>query len=317
MSLIVHDDSPPVESVQARTVDTPKPHSALVDMVELIERGRKLYTTGIQPGSSIGFPTIDPYYTVAPGQWTVVTGIPGSGKSEFLDMALVNLAERDDQWEFGLYSPENYPQELHLIKLIEKRVRKPFSPGPSPRMTVAEYNEAAIWVAEHFFWIDPALKTPDQLIETGLGYRQRGKKFGIVLDPWNTLDHSRGGMNETDYVSLVLTDVTRMTRSAMCHVWLVVHPTKLQRERDGKRPVPTPYDISGSAHWFNKADNIICVHRPDKGELTQDVLVLIQKIRHKNIGKVGEVTLLYDRVTGRYFEYPYPRIGNDLLREPL
>ena len=77
---------------------------------------------------------MDKHYTVAPGQWTLVTGIPGHGKSEWLDALIVNLAEAGD-WHFAIYSPENFPQAQHAAKLIEKHLRKPFGRGPNERMS--------------------------------------------------------------------------------------------------------------------------------------------------------------------------------------
>lgn len=281
--------------------------AALVDAQSLIDEAASLYAGGgLKRGDSTGWRALDACYTVAPGQWTAITGIPGSGKSEFLDAMLVNLAEAGD-WEFCLYSPENYPTSTHLVKLVEKRVRKPFSadhPG-EPRMTLGEFRKAAAWVAEHFFWIEPDLKAPDAMIEQGLRFRQRGKKFGIVLDPWNTLDHQRGQLNETDYVSFILTEVTKLARTSKAHVWLVVHPVKLPRNKDGTRPVPTPYDMSGSAHWYNKSDNILTVHRDQTDHASQNVEIHVQKIRFKHIGKAGRaVDLKYAHATGRYFEAP-------------
>lgn len=274
----------------------------VVDFDRLLKQGQALYAHGGLPrGNSTGWNALDEFYTVAPGQWTVITGIPGSGKSEFLDALLVNLAE-SEQWEFALYSPENYPTVTHLIKLVEKHERMPFGDGPSQRMTAEEFRFGALWVGERFFWLEPKLKTPDELISAGLTYRAKNKRFGIVLDPWNTLEHQRGPMSETDYVSFILSEVMKLARASHAHVWLVVHPAKLQRNRDGSRPVPTPYDISGSAHWYNKADNILTVHR-EQGENTQCVDVHVQKVRFKNIGHAGVAQLRYDKVTGRYFDF--------------
>lgn len=287
-----------------------EPH---VDTFKLIKQGRALYHSGGLPkGVSTGWPIVDEFYTVGMGQWTVVTGIPGSGKSEWLDALLMNLAERDD-WFFAIYSPENYPTVGHLVKLCEKRVRKPFGAGPTERMTEEEYLDAAHWVMERFIWLEPDLKTPDCLIETALSYDSGGRKLGVVLDPWNTLEHQRGGMSETDYVSFVLTEVTKMARSANAHVWLVVHPAKILRNKDGSRPVPGPYDISGSAHWYNKADNIVTVHR-DQTE-GQDVEIHVQKVRFKNMGRVGLATLKYDRIVGRYFEMRHS-VEGELYADP-
>jgi twinkle protein len=286
----------------------------LVDPTSLIDEGARIYASGgLTRGSSTGWPMLDNNYTVKTGQWTVVTGMPGSGKSEFLDAMFINLAENDD-WEFCMYSPENWPVSTHLIKLTEKHVRKPFNPGPTPRMSLKEYQEGSRWVTERFYWIDPEMKTPDELIKKGLSYRQRGRKLGILLDPWNTLDHERQGMNETDYISTILTQVTRLARRSNAHIWLVAHPTKIPRGKDNKRPVPTPWDISGSAHWWNKADNCLCVHRDQDGTENPAVSVHVQKVRFKFCGRIGTVDLQYDRITGRYFVGS--GIAGDKIRDP-
>jgi len=287
----------------------------ILDHETLTKKARALYLQGGLPkGQSTGWPGLDELYTVLPGQWTVVTGMPGSGKSEWLDAMLVNLAEADSRWEFALYSPENYPPETHLVKLVEKHERKPFGAGPTPRMSMVEFNLGSIWAHQHFFWLEPELKSPDELIASGLQCRSEGKKFGIVLDPWNTLDHQRGGMNETDYISMILTEVTKLARSANAHIWLVVHPTKIYKNKDGTRPTPTPYDISGSAHWYNKADNIVTVHR-DQAERGQDVEIHVQKIRFKHVGHCGLGNLKWDKVTGRYFEMPHS-VPGEIYRDP-
>jgi twinkle protein len=106
------------------------------------------------------------------------------------------------------------------------------------------------------------------------------------------------------YISKALTDATNWVRETDSHLWIVCHPAKLQRDAaTGKRPVPSPYDVHGSAHWYNKSDNVITVHR-DQVEQSQEVEIYVQKIRFKHIGRVGLATLRYDRVTGRYFELP-------------
>lgn len=274
-------------------------------------------TGGPPPGDSTGWDNLDQHYRVGMGQWTVVTGTPGSGKSEFLDALAVNLAERGD-WEFAIYSPENHPVQTHVVKLLEKRVRKPFAEGPTPRMTEAEVKDGTFWLFERFYWLKPydSHATPQTLIEMAAERARPGKKLGVILDPWNTLDHERGGMSETDYVSLVLSDVIRLARKTQAHIWLVVHPQKLNRDREGKRPIPTPYDLSGSAHWYNKADNILCVHR-EKGEAnSQDVDIHVQKIRFKHNGCLGVATLKYDKVIGRYFHHPHPTIEGEFYADP-
>jgi twinkle protein len=79
----------------------------------------------------------------------------------------------------------------------------------------------------------------------------------------------------------------------------VAHPTKMQKvsETSDKFRVPTLYDIAGSAHFYNKADNGITVYRDDPS-----VFVHVQKIRFKHIGKKGVAEFAYDHHSGRYTE---------------
>lgn len=277
---------------------------------DLGERCLRLYEKGLPAGDSTGWPTVDRHYTVAPQQWTLITGTPGSGKSEWLDALMVNLAE-NARWHFALYSPENHPTEIHLAKLAEKRVRKPFGAGPTTRMTPEELRKAIDWVTAHFYWLKPEYPTCAELFEAANYFREPSRKLGVVFDPWNTLEHLRPReQTETEYISSTLTEITNWCRRSRLHTFIVAHPAKLQRNKDGSRPVPTPYDVAGSAHWYAKADNIICINR-DQLDNGQDVEVHIQKIRFKHIGRLGSVDLKYDRVVGRYFEAPWARRGEN------
>lgn len=279
------------------------------DPAALKDRALALHKAGGYPrGDLPGWRCLNRLYTVLPGQWTVVTGTPQSGKSEFMDALAVNLAE-EYGWRFAVYSPENHPLETHIAKLAEKRGRKPFGDGPTKPMTPDEAREAVDWVLEHFEFINPRHEdySPENLLISALAYRPKGiAKWGVILDPWNTLDHVRNGMSETDYISHILTHVTRLVREGNAHCWLVVHPQKLYRLRDGSTPIPRAYDISGSAHWYNKSDNIICVHR-NKDDDSDLVELHVQKVRFKHCGHIGLAELRWDKVTGRYFEAPHIR----------
>lgn len=269
---------------------------------------RELYDSGGLPrGSSTGWPSLDKLYTVGMGQWTLVTGTPHSGKSEFIDAMMVNLARRE-KWKFVIYSPENHPLSIHHSKIIEKYVGKPFDPGPTPRLDEVELDEAEQWMQGKFLFAKP--DKPDIatiLTEAGRHASVGGKvwKLGIVIDPWNHLEHYRPqGYSETEYVSDTLSQVIKWVREVNAHLWLVAHPSKMFKGKDGKLPVPTPHDVSGSAHFWSKADNCLTIWRDQSDHTKQDVDVHVQKVRFKHIGHIGMATLQYDRVTGRYREAP-------------
>ena len=126
------------------------------------------------------------------------------------------------------------------------------------------------------------------------------KKIGLIIDPWNELDHARPpSLSETEYISRALSTYRQFVRDWNIHGWLVAHPKMLPKEKDGSTAVPRPYDVSGSAHWYNKADNCVTVHR----DLLTDshlVEIHVQKIRFKHCGKPGIATLEYCLANGTY-----------------
>jgi twinkle protein len=275
----------------------------------------RLWDRGMPPGEGTGWPSVDRYYTVAPGQFTVITGWPGSGKSEWLDALVLNLARRG--WRFAIFSPENQPAELHVVKFVEKFLGKPFGDGPTARATKDEAIEAMTEMEEWFgfllpaidtervtFGIEDILRAAELQFRMGGIWRSRETHCGLVIDPWNEIEHARPReLSETEYVSATLGRIRAWARASGVHVWIVAHPQKLPRDRDsGKLPVPRPDHISGSQHWWNKADNAITVWRALDDTKDQAVQIHVQKVRFKHVGRAGVVELTYDRVTGRYHE---------------
>lgn len=276
------------------------PIEGIFDVMDIEPQIDALYNSGMSRGESTGWVTVDEHYTVRPGEVTIITGIPGGGKSEWLDALMVNLAEAHD-WGFAVFSPENHPPELHFAKWAEKLVRKPFSEGYHQRMDKAELERAKAMLQTHFTFILPKddQLTVDALLELVKHVILKKGVKGAVFDPWNEIDHSRpANLTETEYISSCLTKIRRFAREYGVHFWVVAHPSKLQKKPGQKDyAVPTPYDISGSAHWRNKADNCIAVHR-NYG--SHEVEIHIQKIRFKITGNIGMVPMLYDTITGRY-----------------
>ncbi len=284
----------------------PLPISGVYDADQIRDRVVTLYEQGYERGVLTGWPSLDELYTVRPGEMSIVTGIPGSGKSNHLDNMLVNIAKHSG-WRFGLFSPENQPLERHAAGLVEKYTREPFNDGPTRRLDRHGLEAAMDWMRDHFFWVLP--DEDDDFSLTALLDRARAlvRRHGIngfVLDPWNEIDHARpAGVSETDHTSESLTKIRRFARSHHVHVWVVAHPTKLNKNDAGQYPVPTPYDISGSAHWRNKADNCLTVYRQfvEKGQ-EPPIEVHVQKIRFREVGKIGICDLRYEKPTATYRE---------------
>lgn len=264
----------------------------------------KLWVAGLPPGDKTGWPSVDFLYTVCPGQMTIVTGWPGAGKSEWVDALMVNLTRQN--WKFAVFSAENMPVQVHIAKLMEKFAGKPFGFGVHERISQDEIAEYCDEIDQSIRFISPKQDSVSlhSVVEAAAKWLlpEDGRKRGLVVDPWNELEHFRPfGISETEYISQCLSYVRNWARANDVHVWIVAHPQKVPRE-NGKLPVPRPDMISGSQHWWNKADCAIAVWRdPEKPE-ARTVDVIVQKVRFKHIGRPGVASLAYDRVTGRYSE---------------
>lgn len=261
----------------------------------------ELFEKGIGRGESTGYESVDEIYTIVPGQVTIVTGIPSSGKSEFIDQIMVNMSTNKG-WKFGICSFENEPR-LHISKLISKRVGRPFFKGYHERMTETEYRAAYSHIQEHFAFVhqdDGGLANLDSILDR---LRVAVLRYGIrgaVIDPYNFISRDARNSSETEWISDMLTKVKAFAMGHGIHIWFVAHPTKLQRNADGRIPVPGGYDISGSAAWFAKADCGLTVHRekddPHVGQIH------VWKCRFSWVGKQGQTNLIYDIATTRYRE---------------
>lgn len=279
------------------------PVEGVFSVFDIEDELQSLLDHGLPQGEPTGWASVDKYYTPAAGQWTLVTGIPSMGKSEWLDALAVNIAESAG-WVFGVCSPENQPITWHTAKLLEKRMQKRIKPGS---ITEQEFSDAKQWLHQHFHFILPEAPTLDAVLDKAKVLVRRHGLKGLIIDPYNELDHTRRkeGINETEYVSSFLTQLRTFARQQSVHIWLVAHPAKLMKDRDGSYPVPDGYTISGSAHFYNKADNIIAVHR-DTTNPNASTEVHVQKIRSRWLGNRGVAHVKWRSDCGRFSD-----IAND------
>ncbi|KAK8581374.1 hypothetical protein V6N13_144403 [Hibiscus sabdariffa] len=269
-------------------------------------------TRGYELGVSTGWRTLDNLYNVVPGELTIVTGVPNSGKSEWIDALLCNL-NKSVGWKFALCSMENKVRD-HARKLIEKYIKRPFFDAgygsDAERMSVQELEEGKKWLSDTFSLIrceNDSLPNIEWVLGLARAAVLRHGVRGLVIDPYNELDHQRrANQTETEYVSQMLTKIKRFAQHHSCHVWFVAHPRQLHHWTGAP---PNLYDISGSAHFINKCDNGIVIHRnrdPEAGPVDL-VQVCVRKVRNKVVGNIGDAFLSYDRVTGVYNDFDEPQ----------
>tara|TARA_R110001583_G_scaffold21993_11_gene82986 strand:+ start:351 stop:2090 length:1740 start_codon:yes stop_codon:yes gene_type:complete len=288
----------------------PVPLSGVYGAVDYFDDVKEIYANGHGRGASTGMPAIDDLFTVAEGQLSIVTGMPSSGKSEFIDQVMINLAQRES-WKFAVCSFEN-PPHMHIAKLAEKVTGKPFYDGLGPRMTEGELADAIEFINDHFVFLeskDGGMSTIDSVIDRTKQAVMRLGVRGLIIDPYNYIEQT--GAEEHSGISHMLSKITSFAKAHGIHVWFVAHPQKMYPKEDGTYTVPKGMNISGSAAWFAKADLGITVHR------TEDcVEIHCWKSRFKWVGQQGVACLSYNLSNGRYegFNPPEPAVNLSALK---
>lgn len=258
---------------------------------------RALYENGFGSGAETGWEAMDKLCTYERRRLLIVTGTPGSGKSEWIDELVLRLCLRH-QWKIGFFSPENVPIVYHLRKLIEKLTGHRFQNGCG--MTDSLLARAEAFLSDNVFHI--SLKgnaTPERVLAKARELVVRRGCRIIVLDPLNRFDHTpMPGQTETQYLSNLLNQFTEFATQYNCLVVLVAHPRKMNRNPvTNSTPRPEMYDISGSADFSNKADYGIVVERDKEVGVTR---VYVDKVKFKHLGTGGVAVFVYDPVNGRY-----------------
>jgi twinkle protein len=290
-------DDPSRDIKEAIESAAPYPIAGISEAASFAERLNDLYAKGTGKGHSTGYESVDQIYTVAPGQLTVVTGYPSSGKSNFIDQVMVNLARGVD-WKFAVCSFENQP-DIHISRLMEIYTGKRFFEGKD-RMTEAERDRAFKWVNEHFLFIDTNGEEPstlDSILERARVAVKRMGVRGLIIDPYNYIDLDRLNTTETDAISKMLSRVQAFIKSHDVHCWFIAHPAKINRS-GVEQPRPDGMSISGSMAWWAKTDCGLTVHRREGKE----VEIAVWKCRYRWVGTQGETMLEYSKTAGTYSE---------------
>jgi twinkle protein len=276
------------------------PISGLVEFNDMETEADEYFTEGYPVGMRAHIPDFDQLLTFYPGQLTVITGIPGSGKSEFVDYLMASLTKFHN-WTWGICSFET-PPSFHLTKLAEKLTGKAFDfrKDPNHRMDLNEWSRAKKTIKQSYHFINLSMVdiTMDGLLKKAEELVKRKGINGLLFDPWNCIEHKYGEESETKYVLTCLNKLLNFLDRYKVHCFLVAHPTKMQKDKKtGKYEIPTLYNISGSAHFFSRPHNGISVWRDFQTNATD---VYVQKVKYSWLGKIGFASFNYNTYTRQY-----------------
>lgn len=281
----------------------------LTDIYDLHENGMP---ETIYPKSRC-FGKLKNIFSVMRGHLCVATGIPSHGKSNFVEWYVMNLM-KDYDMKASFFSPEHHPMALHQTTFIEKFFGKNFFMDNEglPRISKKEIDIYKDWAQERLYITAPEkgkFPTWNWLIEK---FKEQMFIYGVdifVIDAFNKLEYDGSKDSELSRIKRVLTQLTMFAQMNNVIIFLVVHPTKMQKSEQGIYNVPTLYDCSGSADFRNQTHDGFTIYRHfesvNDGHFDIDknqVEFITQKVKMKFQGEMaGRVIFNYHVPSGRYF----------------
>ncbi len=259
---------------------------------------------GFKPGFQVGLQNFDDIFSTYTGQFITVTGIPSSGKSDFVDQMVIGY-NINYGWKTAFASPENAPTYLHAHKLMRKTWQ-----GMPTRGDIKsdKWNRIANHINDNFFFIDMERYTLESVLRKGAELVKRKGIKCLVIDPFNKIrdvDSKTEDVNR--YTMEYLTKIESFAKKFDVLVFIVAHPTKMYRTQDGKIEEPTMYNIKGGGEWYDASYHGILVHRNYE---EKTVKAKILKVKFQNLGENGaEAHFKWDPASGCFIPH------HDLVKE--
>ena len=263
---------------------------------------------GFKPGFQIGLSNFDDIFSTYTGQFITVTGIPSSGKSDFVDQMIVGY-NRLYGWKAAFASPENQPTYLHAHKLM----RKVWGDMPSPGDIAGQrWNEVADHCNTNFFHIDMERYTLESVLKKGAELVKRKGIKCLVIDPFNKIRAADPSGDVNVYTLEYLQKIEIFAKKYDVLVIVVAHPTKMYKDSNGKIEEPTMYNIKGGGEWYDASYHGLLVHRDYENKT---VKAKVLKVKFQNLGENGaEAHFKWEPRSGGFIPIENP---NAILDEPM
>ncbi len=279
------------------------------DTLYTVQRARKKMKLwkedGYPVGDFIGLPQLNDtsgvVWHLRKKEFTVITGKPNSGKSEFLDY-LIHETANNLQFKTFFVSFEKDP-----AKHIESHVHR-YTGKILEDRTDEEQAEGERFVNEHFYFYNHTYKSNkiEDILRTIKSLTNKIDIDIIVIDPFSDLVSDCGSAEHNmEHVKKVCLMLSKYAKMLDVHVFLIAHPKsyddKQRWDKEKKKYVPAGmslYSISGGATFNNKCDNGVIISRC--GKQTE---IRFAKIREQEFDKTGSFLMEYDKLT-RTFKEP-------------
>ena len=284
-------------SMLKRLVDqaSPVPLENVVTLNDINDELQEFIQEGFKPGYQVGLDNFDSIFSTYTGQFITVTGVPSSGKSDFVDRMVVGYNLKYG-WKTAFASPENKPTFLHAHKLM----RKVGNWMPSKvDINSEKWNKVTELINDNFYFIENERYDLDSVLNKGAELVKRKGIKCLVIDPYNKVKmNGATSMSIPDATMEYLTRIEAFAKKYDVLVIVVAHPTKMYKKEDGTLDEPNMYNIKGGGEWYDASYHGLLVHR-DYVKGTVKVKVL--KVKFQNLGEnQAEAHFKWDKISGDY-----------------
>jgi twinkle protein len=263
---------------------------------------------GFKPGFQVGLEHFDSIFSTYTGQFITVTGIPSSGKSDFVDQMVVGY-NANYGWKTAFASPENVPTYLHAHKLM----RKVWQGMPTKADIGSDrWNQVADHCNSNFYHIDMERYTLESVLRKAAELVKRKGIKCLVIDPFNKVRDTECKTEDVNrYTMEYLSKIEIFAKKYDVLVFIVAHPTKMYKDKDGKIEEPTMYNIKGGGEWYDASYHGLLVHRDYENKT---VKCKVLKVKFQNLGENGaESHFKWEPKSGCFL----PHVQPEMLNEPM
>jgi twinkle protein len=259
----------------------PVPLENVSTLKDIEDELKDFVKNGFKPGFQIGLKNFDDIFSTYTGQFITVTGVPSSGKSDFVDQMVVGYNQLYG-WKTAYASPENQPVYLHAHKLMRKHWQD------MPRVDDIDGNkweQVTNHVNDNYYFIDMDKYNLEAVLRKGAELVKRKGIKCLVLDPFNKIRDTNAHSDDVNrYTMDYLAKIEAFCKKYDVLTFIVAHPTKMYKGSDGKMEEPTMYNIKGGGEWYDASYHGLLVHRDYDAKTTK---VKVLKVKFQNLGENG------------------------------
>ena len=285
---------------------SPVPIENVLTLKDVDDELQEFIEEGFKPGYQIGLDNFDSIFSTYTGQFITVTGVPSSGKSDFVDRMVVGYQLKYG-WKTAFASPENKPTFLHAHKLMRKIGN--WMPAKED-INTNKWKEVSSIVNDNFFFIENERYDLDSVLNKGAQLVKRKGFKCLVIDPYNKVKmNGAAAMSIPDATMEYLTRIEAFAKKYDVLVIVVAHPTKMYKKDDGTLDEPNMYNIKGGGEWYDASYHGLLVHRNYE---KKTVKVKVLKVKFQNLGEnQAEAHFKWDHISGNYL--PVLDITNEIM----